>query len=422
MKRRKVEVNFTGGNVTSNGGVMLLREVDRKLGLTAKVASRIPDPRERWKVDHDRLRLLRQRVYALAIGDEDLNDHGALRHDLALQTAVESDKPLASASTLCRFEHWATGFTAQVIHEEMLEAFIRSYKRAPKELVLDFDSTPAVLHGGQECRFFHGFYDEYCYLPLYVFSGRHLLVAYLRPADRDGAFNAGAILRLLVRRLRQEWPDVQVVFRADSGFCRSPILRWCDRNGVDYVVGIQKNDRLKALGGKWIERAKRKFLKTRRKSRLFGSFKYAAHTWDRKRKVIIRSEHGEDGSNPRFIVTSLPGGKKALYEDVYCARGDAENRIKEQKSLFATRMSCHEFASNQLRVLLAGLAYVLVNALRELALKGTLFETALAETIRLKLLKIGGVVVRNTRRIRVMLSTACPNRAEFIAALTALTS
>lgn len=422
MKRLAVEVDFSGGHVTSCGGVLLLREVDRRLGLTERIARRLPDPRAVERVVHDGLQLLRQRVYALAIGDEDLNDHADLRHDMALQTAVETGDVLASAATLCRFEHWATGLTAWVIHEEMVEAFIRSFKKAPKQLILDFDSTPAVAHGEQEGRFFHGFYKEYCYLPLYVFAGQHLLVAYLRPADRDGAHHAGAILRLIARRLRAAWPKVQLVFRADSGFCRPTILGWCDRNGVDYIVGLQKNSRLAELGAKWIERARRKYLKTRRKTRLFASFRYATHSWKTKRKVILRIEHDEKGSNPRYIVTTLGGGKKTLYEDIYCARGNAENRIKEQKALFATRVSCHDFASNQLRVLLAGLAYVLMNALRATALKTTQFATALVDTIRLKLLKIGGVVVRNTRRIRILLSSACPHKSEFLAALAALTS
>lgn len=419
-KKRVVEVDFSGGNVASDGGVVLLREVDRKLALTERVARRLPDPRARGSIEHTALRMIRQRVYALAAGYEDLNDHNTLRQDLALQTAVDADSPLASASTLCRFENWANGFTAEVVHEVMVQTFIDSHKKAPKRLVLDFDATAAVVHGQQEGRFFHGFYDEYCFLPLYVFCDRHLLVAYLRPADRDGAFNAGAVLRLLVRRLRQAWPRVEIVFRADSGFCRSHILRWCDRNGVDYIVGIQKNSRLGKLGAKWIERAERKYRKNGRKARLFGSFKYATRTWDRKRRIILRAEHDGQGSNPRFVVTSLAGGKKELYETVYCARGEAENRIKEQRALFATRVSAQLWNANQMRLLLSAMAYVLVDSLRRLALAATEFKDAQVDTIRLKLVKIGAVIVRNTRRVRIMLATSCPYQDAFRVALRAL--
>lgn len=419
-KKRVVEVDFSGGNVTSEGGVVLLRETDRRLSLVERVARRLPDPRQRGSIEHTTLRMLRQRVYGIAAGYEDLNDHNDLRQDLALQTALDADSPLASASTLCRFENWANGFTAEVVHEVMFETFVESFKKAPKRLVLDFDATAAVVHGEQEGRFFRGFYDDYCFMPLYVFCGKHLLVAYLRPADRDGAYKAGAILRVLTRRLREHWPNVEIVFRADSGFCRSTILSWCDRNDVLYIVGVQKNARLNRLGAKWIERAERKYLSKQRKSRLFGSFKYAADKWDRNRRVIIRAEHGEKGSNPRYVVTNLAGGRKELYEDVYCARGEAENRIKEQRALFACRVSAHLWNANQMRLLLSALAYVLVDGLRRLGLGATEFATAQVDTIRLKLLKIGAVIVRNTRRVRIMLATSCPYKEAFMMALHTL--
>ncbi len=274
--------------------------------------------------------MLRQRIYSLPLGYEDLNDHDALRHDQALQTAADRDQPLASPSTLCRFENTADRQVAWAAHEVLMETFIASCKHPPDELVLDFDATDDAVHGHQEGRFFQAYYDHDCFLPLYVFCGNQLLVSYLRPSNIDGAKHARAILALLVRRLRQAWPKVRIILRGDSGFCRHRMLDWCDRHDVDYVLGIAKNARLNDLAEPWLDRSVRDFEASGEKQRLFGEFTYAAGTWRSERRVIARIEHSAKGANPRYIVTSLPGNAQALYEERYCARGEMENRIKEQ--------------------------------------------------------------------------------------------
>jgi hypothetical protein len=421
VKKRKVEVEFSGGDITSDGGVLLLRQADRKLGLTKRVAALLPDPRVQYLVQHQAVSLVRQRVYGLALGYEDLNDHAALRTDPAIQTAVETTKELASAPTLCRFESWATREVAVGLHGVLIETFIQSFKEAPGELVLDFDATEDRVHGDQVGRAFNAYYDDHCFLPLYVFAGSQLLVSYLRPINKDGALHAGAILKLLVMRLRAAWPDVKLIFRGDGGFLKPRIMHWCEQNHVGYIIGIGKNKRLTAMAQEEIDEAARLHEKTGEKQRIFKNLSYAADTWKIARRVIAKAEHTAEGSNPRFIVTNLPGGARYLYEDVYCGRGDMENRIKEQKlGLFSDRTSCHEWYSNQLRLLLSSLAYVLMDAIRRLALKGTELATAQVETIRLKLLKIGGAVVRNTRRIRLLLASACPYQDLFFQVAAAL--
>jgi hypothetical protein len=281
-------------------------------------------------------------------------------------------------------------------------------------LILDFDATDDAVHGRQEGRFFHGYYDRYCFLPLYVFCGDQLLCAYLRQSRIDGAKHAWAILALLVKRLRAEWPKVKITFRADSGFCRWKMLSWCERHGVDYIVGIAWNPRLNKAAAFWIGSAERCFKATREKQRLFAHFPYAAGKWNRKRRVILKAEHSQRGSNPRYVVTNLKGDAQRLYDRVYCARGDMENRIKEQQlDLFADRTSCHKWWANQFRLLLSSLAYTLLETIRRLALKGTELARAYVGTIRLKLLKIGAIVIRNTRRVRILLSDAHPHQALF---------
>lgn len=415
VKRRRVQANFEGGAITSDGGVLLVRQADKRLGLSEAVAQALEDPRRQASCVHDSVSLLRQRLYALALGYEDLNDHGALREDLALQTAVERESVLASSATLCRWENRADRQAAWRIHEVFIDQFIASFKRPPKNLTLDFDATDDAVHGKQEGRFFHGYYDHYCFLPLYVFCGNQLLVSYLRPSKIDGAKHAWAILALLVKRLRQAWPKVRILFRGDSGFCRWRMLAWCDRHGVDYIVGIAKNKRLNARIQPQRDEAARTFAETDAPVRTFTDFSYAAQSWDGPRRVIAKVEHLAKGSNPRYIVTNLKGDAQTLYEDVYCARGDMENRIKEQQlDLFAERTSCSRWWPNQLRLLLASLAYTLLEAIRRLALPGTELAKAYVGTIRLKLLKIGGVILRNTRRIRFLLSSAYPHRHLFL--------
>jgi len=414
LNRRIVEANFQGGDITSNGGVLLLQQVDRRLGLNEAVARTLDDPRRQASIDHNSLSLLRQRVYALALGYEDLNDHETLRLDLAIQTALGRTEELASSPTLCRWENRADRETAGRMHEVIVEQFISSFNKAPKKLILDFDATADVVHGKQEGRFFHGYYDHYCFLPLYVFCRKQLLVSYLRPSKIDGAKHAWAILALLVKRLRQVWPQVRIIFRGDSGFCRWRMLSWCERNDVGYIVGIAKNKRLNALTAQLQRDARDCYAELGAKVRWFTDIQYAAGSWDRKRRVIAKLEHSGKGSNPRYVVTNLNGDGKTLYDKLYCARGEMENRIKEQQlDLFADRTSCHRWWPNQFRLLLSSLAYMLLEAIRRLALKGTELANAYVGTLRLKLLKVGAVILRNTRRIRFLLSSAYPYQRLF---------
>ena len=413
-KSRKISIDFSGGNITSNGGVLLLKQADTKLGLTRAATKSIPDTRRQASVSHTIEQMFRQRVYAIGCGEEDLNDHDELRHDIALQTAVGCDRALASSSTLCRFENTAQRKAAVEMNALLVDRFIASHTVPPKEIILDFDATDDPVHGNQEGRFFHGYYDHYCFLPLYVFCGSQLLCAYLRPSKIDGAKHAWAILALLTQRIRQSWPDVKIIFRGDSGFCRWKMLRWCESHKVDYIVGLGGNARLKRLGFALIEQAEADFEQTEEKQRLFGMFKYAAAIWDRERRVIIKAEHTIQGANTRFILTSLKGDAQRLYDEIYCARGDMENRIKEQQlDLFADRTSCHNWWPNQLRLLLSSFAYVLYDHIRRTALKNTRLAHATSATIRNKLIRIGAVITRNTRRIRFHLSTAYPRKELF---------
>ena len=340
--RRKIEAGFTGGDVSSDGGILLLREADRRLGLLQALDAVLPDPRHPVFITHRQVDLLRQRVYGIAQGYEDLNDHQTLRHDLAWQTALERDTTLAGNSTLCRLEQRVDRQAAVAFHQVLVEQFIASFAAAPTELILDFDATDDRVHGQQEGRHFHGYYGDWCFLPLYVFCGEQLLVSYLRPSHRDASRHAWAILKLLTQRLRAAWPDVKLILRADSGFCRDRILRWCRWADVDYIVGVARNARLEALGAELLAQAQSAFAETGEKQRRFAWLDYAAATWDRERRIIAKAEYTEKGSNPRFVVTSLEGEAQALYDQVYCARGEMENRIKEQQlGLFSDRTSCH---------------------------------------------------------------------------------
>jgi hypothetical protein len=412
-----VQVDFEGGEITSDGGSLLLRQVDRRTDLTRQVSRQLDDPRVQGRCWHRQLSLLRQRVYGVALGYEDLNDHDPLRHDPGFQTAVESDRALASASTLCRFENRAERQTAVQINEVMVEQFIASHRRPPKRVVLDFDATDDSVHGQQQGRFFHGYYDHYCFLPLYVFCGSQLLVAYLRPSNIDPARHAWAVLSLLVKRLRQAWPGVKIVFRGDSGFCRWRLLRWSDRHGVGYIVGLAKNKRINELAAALLVEAEQRFNVTGEKQRLFAETRYGARTWDCKRRVIIKAEHSSMGSNPRYVVTNLPGDPQKLYDRDYVARGDMENRIKEQQlDLFSDRTSTGTMRANQLRLWFSSIAYVLLSTMRRVALNGTRMAKATCGTIRLKLLKIGAQITVSVRRFLVRLASACPYQDVFIQA------
>lgn len=414
LGRREIDVDFDGGEVSSDGGLLLLRQVERRLGLLKAVAESLPDPRSPLLLKHKTEQMLRQRVFGLCQGYEDLNDHDALRHDLAVQTALERDTAGASSPTLCRFENRADRSAAVATSRILVEQFIASFKEAPRELIFDFDATDDIVHGQQDGRHFSAYYDNYCFLPLYVFCGEQLLVAYLRSAKKDAALHAAAILKLLVTRLRQVWPQVRILFRGDSGFCRPLLMSWCERNAVDYVIGLAKNSRLHKLSAGWYDAAAAEFEKTQIPQRHFGEFAYAAGSWPRARRVIVKAEHNTQGANPRFVVTTLGNPPQELYERGYCARGEMENRIKEcQLGLFADRTSCHLWWPNQFRLLLASLAYVLMERLRAIGLAGTALARAQVGTIRLRLLKVGAVIVRNTRRIRFFLASAFPQRDAF---------
>ncbi len=431
---RQVVADFDGGHITSDGGALLLREVDRHLGLIDQLNAALPDPRDPARITHEQRHMLSQRILAIALGHEDLNDHQHLRDDPLMQAVtgrgVDASQPLAGPSTLCRLENRVTDRRVLFdLARVLVEVFIASHTEPPAELVLDFDATDDEVHGHQLKRFFHGYYDHYCFLPLYVFCGDHLLCAYLRPANIDAAKHSRAILKLLVERLRQAWPDVRITLRADSGFCRWRMMRWCDRHGVQYVLGLAKNKSLERLSEPVLLRGRLSFEESGTKRRLFDEFTYAAGTWDRPRRTILRHEHDEKGPNPRYVVTNVErdghthgrladdpdrDAARALYEDVYCARGECENRIKEQQlDLFAGRTSCHAFLPNQFRVLLSAAAYVLMDHLRRLGLKGTELAQAQAGTIRTKLLKVGARVVASVRRVVLNLSSGYPLQALF---------
>ena len=422
LPKKKLIADFDGGDITTDGGLTLLREVDRTIGLIDAFDSAIYDPRCPWLIEHDQRTILTQRIFALAAGYEDLNDHQTLRDDALMQDLTDrrlkvgqkDDDPLASPPTLCRLENRVTRADMARMAEALVEQFIASHPTPPQQLILDFDATDDTIHGDQEGRFFHGYYDSYCFLPLYVTCGQQLLVAYLRPSKIDAAKHSRAILKLLVRRLREVWPNVRIIFRGDSGFCRWKLMRWCDRNGVYYILGLAKNAVLKRMAQPWTVPAEINYNRTGDKQRLFGSFSYGAKTWDRPRRVIVKAEYGDLGANPRFVVTNMPGDEQELYDEGYCQRGDMENRIKEQQlGLFADRTSCHWFLANQFRVLLAAGAYVLLETLRRKGLAGTELATAQATTIRLKLLKIGGRIRRSVRRIVIHLASGYPLQALF---------
>lgn len=419
--RRVVEASFDGGDIASDGGVLLLRQLDQRLGLTRAIARVFDDRRRRASVAHGMRELLAQRIYGLCCGWEDVCDHNVLRRDLAMQTAVGRAEELASAPTLSRLETSSTRAQAAALHGVLLDQFIAGQGRRPKELVLDIDATHVPLHGAQEKAHFHRYYDNYCYLPLYVFCGQDVLACVLRPSSRDPASVLSALIKLIARRLRQAWPRIRIIVRGDSGFCRPQALRRFEKWGLHYIVGLQKNAALLQRVAVAELALADMYQQAGRKQRMIGEFTYAARSWDRERRVIARLEHDAHGANPRFIVTNLKGGPKALYERVYCARGEAENRIKEaQLDLFGRRASCHKFQANQLRLLLAAFAYTLMINLRRVALAGTELARACTATIRVKLLKIGAAIVRNTRRVRVLLASQHPLKHVFLHAAQAL--
>jgi len=416
LGQRHVQADFNGGRLTSDAGVLLLREIDQHIGLTNAIDHALNDPRDQSKIDHEQRQLLAQRILALALGYEDVNDHITLRHDPALQIGVghinpTADEPLGSSSTLCRLENRVTRAECVKINEIFVDQFMASFDDPPEEIILDFDATDDPLHGNQEGRFFQGYYKHYCYLPLYVFSGDELLCAYLRPSNIDASKHTRAILGLLVRKLRLAWPSVKIMIRADSGFCRWRLMRWCDRHEVSYILGLARNKRLERMSESFAREAESEYERTGLKQRHFHEIDYAAGTWDRDRRVIVKAEHLPRGRNLRYVVTNLDGDPQPLYDTVYCQRGEMENRIKEQQlGLFADRTSCSRMIANQFRLLLSSAAYVLMQAFRRTALRGTDLARAQVSTIRLKVLKIAARVVVSVRRIVLHLATSHPSR------------
>lgn len=429
---RKLVASFDAEHITSDGGVVLLHRVDRRFGLLRRFARCFRDHRAPELIKHPVEQLLRQRVFALACGYEDLNDHAALRADPLLAAVVGKADPterLASPSTLNRLEltpaevkdderYRKVVYKPGEIEDLFVDVFLDTTAAAPKELILDLDATDDPIHGTQEGRFFHGYYGNYCYLPLYIFAGDHLLCAKLRKSDIDASAGALEEVRRIVARIRARWPQTRLVLRADSGFARDAIMSWCEENDVDFIFGLAKNPRLEKRIASSLKEVKSEAERTGQKARLFRELRYRTEdSWSRERRVVAKAEHIGDKSNPRFVVTSfsvLQWETQPLYEDLYCARGDMENRIKEQQLyLFADRTSAHTMRANQLRLWFASVAYVLLNLLRRFGLRGTELERAQAGTIRLKLLKLGAVVRISVRRVVLSLSAAAPVRDLF---------
>src|SRR5271165_6913798 len=431
---RRVEAGFSAGQVSTDGGALLLREADRRINLLGRLAGCFSDGRAPLLVKHQLPEMLAQRIYGLALGYQDLNDHEQLRNDplLALLSGKrELEEPLAGKSTLNRLElpgrtgrYHKIGYSAEAIDRLLADLFIESHAAPPAEIVLDLDATDIPLYGHQPQRFFHGYYDTYCYLPLYIFSGDQLLCARLRPSNQDAASGSVQEVKRIVEQLRERWPEVKIVLRADSGFCREELMAWCESNAVDYLFGLARNARLAKIIGAQMHQARLQHQSTGQAARVFAEFIYRTHkSWSRSRRVVAKAEYLDKGENPRFVVTSLSTKQWAaqhLYEKFYCARGEMENRIKEQMCLFADRLSTDELKGNQLRLYFSALAYTLMEALRRLGLKGTAWAEAQVDTIRLKLLKIGAIVRVSVRRVMLQLSSAYPWKDLYAQAFHAL--
>ena len=427
--RRRIVAQFDGGAISSDAGALLLKEVEARTGLLAGAARCFTDHRQPERVEHRVEELVAQRVMGLALGYEDLNDHDELRHDALFAAVVGKVEAVAGNSTLNRLELTRADASAasrykKIVADEaaldalFVEQFVAAHRRAPKRVVLDLDATDDPLHGRQEGRFFHGYYRCYCYLPLYIFAGEHLLCARLRSADADGAAGAVEELARIVGQLRQTWPSVQVIVRADSGFCREALMAWCEANAVDYVLGLAKNSRLLERITAEQEEAAELHRLTGEATRVFAEFGYRTRkSWSRTRRVVAKAEHLSKGANPRFVVTSLAAtdySARVLYEKLYCARGEMENHIKEQQlALFADRTSAATMRANQLRLYFSSLAYCLLHALRRLALAGTALANAQCDTIRLRLLKLGARVRVSVRKVWVSLSQSYPHAQLF---------
>jgi hypothetical protein len=424
---REIVARFDGGTISSDGGAVLLRQTDQRLDLLPRLAQCFLDGRAQDRVQHSVQEMISQRVYGLALGYEDINDHEQLRSDplfSILAGREEMEKPLAGKSTLNRLElgdgtedrYKKITFWKQGIDELLVEVFIESQERTPEQIVLDVDTTDLPLHGQQEGRFFHGYYDSYCYLPLFIFCGEQVLCARLRQSNRDAYAGSLGEIQRIVRQIRAAWPEVKIILRGDCGFCRNELMSWCEGNGVEYVLGLARNQRLRRIIGGEMWEAAEQWKASGQPARVFSEFSYRAKKtkkggWDRERRVVAKAEHLEGKENPRFIVTSLsnePWTAQALYEKLYCARGDMENRIKEQLSLFADRVSAETMRANQLRLYFSVMAYVLMSGLRRLGLKATELAHAQVSTIRTKLLKIGAQVRVTVRKVWISMASSYP--------------
>lgn len=453
LQRQSVEADFEGGSLTSDGGLLLLREVDQRLNLIQRIADAIPDPRDPLYIEHSQAELLTSRIFGIAAGYEDANDQQQLRHDPAFLVAAgrtpteNSDtadqQSLASPSTHSRFANRIDSETIFKLHEVLVDTFLDSFAQPPEEIILDYDATDDPTHGSQDKKYFNGFYDGYCFLPLYVFCGDQILVSYLRPSSVGAAHHARGVTKLLVRKIRSRWPNVKIILRGDSGFAIERLMRWCDKNDVGYVFGLQKNEVLIRNIDCEMAQAKIEHGKLGGTQVVFKWFRYrTAKSWDRHRWVIGKAAYSSLGENPRFVVTNLPSnegivdetyqrvkvnGKRVqcvkesgtlcspsrnpevFYKTIYCARGEMENRIKEQQMcLFADRTSCTQFMANQFRLLLSSFAYVLVDGLRRLGLSGTEHARMRVDTIRLRLFKIAARVRVTVRRVVFHLASHCP--------------
>jgi hypothetical protein len=428
LGKREIVARFDGGTISSDGGAFLLRQTDQRLNLLARLAGCFLDGRNQVLVEHSILEMLSQRVFGLALGYEDINDHEQLRNDPVfgiLAGREQLEDPLAGKSTLNRME-LGTGakdrykkitFWKEGIDDLLVKIFIESQAQAPTQIVLDIDTTDLPLHGKQEGRFFHGYYDNYCYLPLYIFCGEQVLCARLREADHDAAFGSLAEIQRIVGQIRAAWPGVKIILRGDSGFCRNELMSWCEANQVDFLIGMARNQRLRKIIGAEMHAATEQWKETSKPARVFSEFPYRTQKkkkkggWDCERRVVAKAEHIDGKEHPRFVVTSLGREEwpaQALYEELYCGRGDMENRIKEQFSLFADRVSAETMRANQMRLYLSTTAYILVSGLRRLGLKGTELAQAQVSTIRTRLLKIGAQIRVTARKVWISMASSYP--------------
>ncbi len=424
---REIVARFDGGTISSDGGALLLRQTDKRLNLLPRLAECFLDGRCQDRVEHSIAEMLAQRIYGLALGYEDVNDHEQLRKDPlfgVLAGREEIDRDLAGKSTLNRMELGAgtkdrykkITFWKEAIDELLVKLYLESEEQAPEQIILDVDTTDLPLHGKQEGRFFHGYYDAYCYLPLYIFCGEHVLCARLRESNHDAAFGSLAEIQRIVKQIRAAWPEVKIILRADSGFCRNELMSWCESHRVDFVFGLARNVRLRRIIGPQMWEATQQWTATGKPARVFTEFDYRTKKtkkggWERERRVVAKAEHIDGKENPRFVVTSLASSQwaaRALYEELYCARGDMENRINEQFSLFAERVSTETMRGNQMRLYLSAVAYILVSGLRRLGLKTTELAQAQVSSIRTKLLKIGAQIRVTVRKVWVSMASSYP--------------